>query len=355
VSLHAELAGTVADLELELSLEVARGECLAIAGPSGAGKSTILRYIAGIDTPSKGVIACGDQLWLDTTRSVSWSAERRRCGLLFQDYALFPHLSAWRNVAYGLARLPRAQRKTRALELLERFEVGHRAHARPGTLSGGERQRVALARALARAPELLLLDEPCAALDARTRAAAVRSLEAILRETGTPVVVVTHDFHEAAVLGDEVAVLDRGRIIQRGRPDELAAQPASAFVADFTGAVVLSGIAHPAPGGLTRIELDGGGEAVATDPAEGRVAVSVYPWEITLLSADVPAAGSAQNRLRARVTSIVTVGNRARVGLQAGQPLVAEVTQDSVRELALGVGASVSVAWKATATRLVAL
>jgi molybdate transport system ATP-binding protein len=355
VSLRAELTGTVADLEIELSVEVAARECLAIAGPSGAGKSTILRYIAGIETPSHGVIACGGELWLDTRRSVSWSAERRRCGLLFQDYALFPHLSAWRNVAYGLRRLPRAERKTKALELLERFEVAHRAHARPATLSGGERQRVALARALAPAPQLLLLDEPCSALDARTRAAAIRSLEATLRETGTPVVVVTHDFHEAAVLGDEVAVLDRGRIIQRGPPEELAAQPASAFVADFTGAVVLTGTAQPARGGLTRIELDGGGEAVATASAEGRVAVSVYPWEITLLSADAPPAGSAQNRLTARVTSIVTVANRARVGLLAGQPLVAEITRESARKLALEVGSSVAVAWKATATRVVAL
>jgi molybdate transport system ATP-binding protein len=354
VSLHAELTGTVADLEIELSVEVAAMDCLAIAGPSGAGKSTILRYIAGVDAPSHGVIECGGELWLDTRRAVSWSAERRRCGLLFQDYALFPHLSAWRNVAYGLGRLPRAQRKARALDLLERFGVGHRAHARPATLSGGERQRVALARALAPAPQLLLLDEPCAALDARTRAVALRSLEETLRETGTPVVVVTHDFHEAAVLGDEVAVLDRGRIIQRGPADQLAAQPASAFVADFTGAVVLNGTAGGARGGLTRIELDGGGEVLAKARAEGRVAVSVYPWEITLLSADTPLAGSAQNRLTARVTSIVTVANRARVGLLAGQPLVAEITQESARRLALEVGSSVSVTWEATATRVVA-
>jgi len=150
-------------------------------------------------------------------------------------------------------------------------------------------------------------------------------------------------------------VLDRGKIIQRGRPEELAARPASAFVADFTGAVVLTGTARAAGQGLTRIELDGGGEVAATAPAEGRVAVSVYPWEITLLSPDARAAGSAQNRLLARVTSIVTVGNRARVGLQAGQPLVAEITHESVRGLGLEVGSAVGIAWKATATRVVAL
>jgi molybdate transport system ATP-binding protein len=355
VSLRAELAATVGELDIELTLEVAAGVCLALAGPSGAGKTTILHYIAGVKTPPRGLIACGGEVWLDTSQSLCRRAEQRRCGLLFQDYALFPHLSAWRNVAYGLGELPRSKRKALALELLERFGMADRAYARPATLSGGERQRVALARALAPAPRLLLLDEPCSALDASTRAAATRSLGAILRDTSTPSVVVTHDFHEAAALGDEVAVLDGGRIIQRGRAEELAARPASAFVADFTGAVVLTGTARGPIGGLTRIELDGGGEVAATEHAEGPVAVSVYPWEITLLSADTRAAGSAQNLLLAHVTSIVTVGNRARVGLLAGQPIVAEVTQQSVRELGLRVGTSVAVAWKATATRVVAV
>jgi molybdate transport system ATP-binding protein len=352
VSLRAELAATLGDLELEVSLEVDAGSCLALAGPSAAGKTSVLRCIAGIANPARGMIACGGELWLDTQRSICRRAEQRRCGLLFQDYALFPHLSAWRNVAYGLRALPRVQRKARALELLERFGIAERAYDRPATLSGGERQRVALARALAPAPELLLLDEPCAALDVRTRAAATRSLGAMLRESSTPVVVVTHDFHEAALLGDEVAVLDGGRIVQRGRAEELAARPASAFVADFTGAIVLRGTARVQAGGLTRIELDGGGVVTAAAPAEGRVAASVYPWEITLLAPDALVSGSAQNRLLARVTSIVTVGNRARVGLLASQPMVAEITQESARRLELSVGSSVSAAWKATATRV---
>jgi molybdate transport system ATP-binding protein len=172
---------------------------------------------------------------------------------------------------------------------------------------------------------------------------------------GTPVIVVTHDFHEAAALGDEVAVVDGGRLIQRGCAEELAARPACAFVADFTGAVVLTGTARASDGRLTRIELDGGGEVAASAPAEGRVAVSIYPWEITLLRGDTHATGSAQNLLPAQVTSIVTVGNRARVGLLSGQPIVAEITQESVRSLGLRVGSPISVAWKATATRVVAL
>src|SRR5207253_7403162 len=144
--------------------EVAAGECLALAGPSGAGKTTVLHYLAGIKTPARGAIVCADEAWLDTSRSVFRRAEQRSCGLLFQDYALFPHLSAWRNVAFGLRHLPRAQRRAAAVDLLDRFGISGLADQRPATLSGGERQRVALARALAPPPTALLLDEPLSAL-----------------------------------------------------------------------------------------------------------------------------------------------------------------------------------------------
>jgi molybdate transport system ATP-binding protein len=352
VSLHAELHATVGELHLDVMLEVPAGRSLALTGPSGSGKTTILSFIAGTATPRHGLIACNDKLWLDTARCAHLRAERRRCGVLFQDYALFPHLSAWRNVAYGLRGLSRAAQEAQALDLLERFGVGDRAHARPTALSGGERQRVALARALAPDPELLLLDEPCSALDARTRAAATRSLATILREIDKPVVVVTHDFHEAALLGDEVAVLEEGAIVQLGSAEELAARPACAFVADFTGAVVLSGTARSTADGLTQIDLDGGGEAIATASREGRVAFSIYPWEIVLLAPDAAAHGSAQNRLPAVVTSIVTIGDRVRVGLCAPQPLVAEIPHISASRLSLCVGSAVLASWKATATRV---
>ncbi len=257
--LRAELAGTVGDFDLEVSLRVDAGRCLALAGPSGAGKSTILRLIAGAATPLRGRILCGEQVWLDTERRVDAPPELRRCGYVFQDYALFPHLCAWRNVAYGLGDLPRSRRRARALELLERLGLGDRAEARPATLSGGERQRVALARALARRGDVLLLDEPLSALDARARAGAARTVAEILRESEAPAILVTHDFADAALLGDEVAVIDRGRIAQQGSASNLAAAPGSAFVADFTGAVVLTGIARPGADGLTTVALDGGG------------------------------------------------------------------------------------------------
>jgi len=353
--LHAELAHAVGGIELDIHFDVPAGGCLALAGPSGAGKSTILRLLAGTAHPDRGRITNGDEVWVDTGRAVWWAPERRRCGYVFQDYALFPHLSAWRNVAYGLRSTPSSKRRESALSLLDQFGLSDLADAKPATLSGGERQRVALARALAPGPDVLLLDEPLSALDARTRASASRQLTATLGSLDIPVVLVTHEFNEAALLGDEIGVIDDGRIIQRGSASELAAAPASAFVADFAGAVVLTGTARADDGELTIVDLDGGGIACTTDRGTGRVALSVYPWEITISQAPGVADESAQNRLTAQITSITTVGNRVRLGLAAGQPLVSEVTGKAIHDLHLSIGREVTASWKATATRLVTL
>jgi molybdate transport system ATP-binding protein len=352
--LRAELEARAGAVQLGVSVEVAAGECLALAGPSGAGKTTILRLIAGLARPEHGRVECAGELWLDTVGGAFRPPEERRCGVVFQHYALFPHLSAAENVAYALRRLPRAARRARALSLLERFGVQDRADERPAALSGGERQRVALARALARDPKLLLLDEPLAALDPRTAAVASRELAGFLSETDTPTLLVTHDFGQAALLGDRVAVLDGGRVVQEGTPAELASAPASAFVADFTGASVLSGVAKPAAGGLTSIRLDGGGEVFSVEEAAGAVAVSVYPWEVELEPAGAEHAGSARNRLRATVTSVTPVGGRVRVGLSTPQPLAAEITDASLEQLGLAPGTPVTATWKAAATRLAA-
>jgi molybdate transport system ATP-binding protein len=352
VGLHVEANTWLGALELDVALRVDAGECLALAGPSGAGKTSVLRIAAGLVHPARGRVEARGKTWLDTDAGVDVPPERRRCGYVFQEYALFPHLSAWQNVAYPLRGLPRRERRSRALEVLARFGLRELADARPRTLSGGERQRVALARVLARDPSVLLLDEPLSALDARTRASASRELAAVLREMDVPALLVTHDFTEAAQLGDRVGVIDAGRVLQEGTPSALAAAPRSAFVADFTGAVVLTGTARSAAG-VTRVELDGGGTVASTDPGEGQVAVSVYPWEISIEPPGEPRHGSAQNRLAAEVLSLTVVGNRVRVGLAAPQALAAEVTRASAEQLGLRAGARVIATWKAAATRLV--
>jgi molybdate transport system ATP-binding protein len=355
--LRVEAQTSLGALELEVDLQVEAGQCLALAGPSGAGKTSVLRVAAGLVHPRRGRVEANGEAWLDTERGIDVAPEHRRCGYVFQEYALFPHLSAWQNVAYALRGMSRPARRERALELLARFGLEPLADARPRTLSGGERQRVAVARALARRPGVLLLDEPLSALDARTRAAAAHQLAAVLGEVDIPSLLVTHDFSEAAQLGDRVGVIDAGRVVQEGTPSELAATPCSAFVADFTGAVVLTGMAAAAPDGLTRVALDGGGQAISTDRAEGPVALSVYPWEIEIEiePAAEASTGSAQNRLAADVISITTVGNRVRVGLAASQPLAAEITERSAQRLGLRTGTRVSATWKAAATRLLNL
>ena len=352
--LEVELGAALRALRIELELGVDAGRCLALVGPSGAGKTSVLRAVAGLLRPSRGRIACAGETWLATDFGVEVPPERRRCGYVFQDYALFDHMSAWRNVAYGLDHLPRSERRRAALELLGRFGIDRLADARPSTLSGGERQRVALARALGSRPRALLLDEPLAALDASTRAGATRELHELVAAAGVPTLLVTHDFVEASTLGDEVAVIEGGRIVQEGAPDALAASPASAFVADLTGSIVLAGVASAGGSGVTEIRLDGGGTATSTDSSPaGEVAISVHPWEIALEPPDSLPHGSPRNRVSGRVRSVTAIGNRVRVGLDAGQPLVAEVTPAARDELGLRPGAEVIAVWKASATRIV--
>jgi molybdate transport system ATP-binding protein len=355
VALAFDFERSVGEIELRLGLKVAEGETVALAGPSGAGKTTTLRMVAGLVRPDNGRVECGSEVWLDTGRGLSLAPERRSCGYLFQDYALFPHLRAWENVAYSMPDVPRRLRRDRAGELLARFGVESLAEARPRSLSGGERQRVALARALGRRPRVLLLDEPLSALDPSTRAKAARELLSLLAGAETPCLLVTHDFEEASLLSDRVAVIDRGRIVQAGPAAELAGSPGSAFVADFTGAAVLHGEARQDERGLTIVSLDGGGTVTSTDVVSGRVAASVFPWEVALEPAGSERHGSAQNWLEADVVSVTRVGNRVRVGLATPQPLAAEVTEQALRGLSIAPGTRVTATWKATATRLTSL
>jgi molybdate transport system ATP-binding protein len=338
-ALHLELTVPLRDFVLGLSLDV-DGAPVALVGPSGAGKTTVLRAVAGLVRPSAGRVALGDWAWFDAEDAVDLPPEERAVGYLFQDYALFPHLSVAENVGFGGRR--------RVDELLERFGIAHLRRARPRELSGGERQRVALARALAREPRVLLLDEPTAALDAQTRAAVRAELAALVRELGLPTLVVTHDFAEAAALASRVGVIVRGRILQLAAPRELVVAPADTFVARFTGANLLSGIARPGPGGLTEVVLESGDTVLSTDAARGPVSVVVHPWEVSI--ARTAAAGSAMNRVTGPVAALLSLGNLVRVTVG---PVTAEVTAASAEQLGLAVGAHAVASFKATATRLV--
>ncbi len=263
-------------------------------------------------------------------------------------------MSAWRNVAYGIEGRG-AERRAAAIAMLERFGVGALAEARPSSMSGGERQRVALARALAARPRALLLDEPLAALDSSTRREALAELRGVFAETrgagrsSSPTPSKRRRCWRATL-----AVIDRGGIVQRGTAAEISARPASPFVADFTGAAVLRGEAA-ADGELTLVQLEGGGEVRSSDRARGPVAISVFPWEISLEPPGPRPADSVRNRVEGEIASIVSVGNRVRIGLKIPQLLSIEITGQSAAAMGLRTGDRATAAWKATATRLIPL
>jgi molybdate transport system ATP-binding protein len=339
--LTLDIALVLRTLRVDLALEVSR-ETVALVGPSGAGKTTVLRSIAGLIRPDQGRIALGDSVWLDTERRIDRPPELRSVGYVFQDYALFPHLSVRRNVAFGGVE--------RVDELLERFGIEQLANARPADISGGERQRVALARALARDPAVLLLDEPLSALDAHTRNAVRAELAELLREVQLPTLLVTHDFEDAAALADRIGVVLDGKLLQSGSAAELVLEPADPFVASLTGSVLLPGRAQPGPDGLTEVELDDGTVVYSAERGAGRVGVVVHPWEITL-ARSVP-SDSARNHLRAPIAALVPHGDRVRVRVGL---LTAEITAAAAKELELAPGVSVVASFKATGARLVPL
>lgn len=219
--------GVAADLDL------APGEILALTGPSGAGKTTLLRVIAGLVRPGEGRITCGGETWLDTAAGVFVPPHLRRTGLVFQSYALLPHLTALGNIEMAMGDLPRDQACGEALRLMTALDLPGLGDRKPANLSGGQQQRVALARALARRPSVLLLDEPLSAVDRRTRRRVRDELAALRSAGGPPVLLVTHDLEEAVGLADRLAVMDAGRILHCGPPAETLADPRVAEVLDL--------------------------------------------------------------------------------------------------------------------------
>lgn len=327
----------ILDLDLDtslrsfaLSLELRVGpETLALVGPSGAGKTTTLLAIAGLARPDRGRIAVDDRPWFDSAAGVSLPPEERSVGLVFQEYALFPHMSVWDNIAFG-GRGAAAG----VGELLERFRISHLAAARPGTLSGGERQRVALARALARDPEVLLLDEPLSALDAQTRPIVRAELQDLLAGLGLPTLLITHDFDDAAALADRAGAIVDGRVRQLAPVAELADRPADAFVASLTGSNVLAGVAGPRPGGGAEVRLDDGQVLRSDQALYGRVGVVIAPWAVRVRGDEPSLAEPPTNSVRGLVRALTPAGDRVelRIGEVRCRCPVAEVEGQGVRE-----------------------
>jgi iron(III) transport system ATP-binding protein len=258
-----------------VSLEVRAGELVAVLGPSGCGKTTLLRLIAGFERPDAGSVRVADAEMAGPRRFVP--PEKRAVGMVFQDYALFPHLTVRANVAFGLARRPRPERDSLTKRTIELVGLQHKADRYPHELSGGERQRVALARALAPEPKVVLLDEPFSNLDATLRAGLRREVELILRDAEATALLVTHDQEEALSLADRLAVMNEGRLVQVGAPEQVYARPAGRWAAQFVGEVnVLSGVAR---GAGVETEL---GVFDLHHPASGAVHVAVRPEQLEL-------------------------------------------------------------------------
>jgi ABC-type sulfate/molybdate transport systems ATPase subunit len=340
--LELDIATRLRSFELSVGLSVGR-ESVALVGPSGSGKTTVLRAIAGLHRPDRGRIAIGARTWFDATTGINLAPDRRSVGLVFQDYALFPHLTVRANVAFGGER--------REDDLLARLRIAELADERPGRLSGGERQRVALARALARDPDVLLLDEPLTALDAHTRGVVRGELQDLLAELALPTLIVTHDFREASALASWIGVLVDGTLRQQGTPDELLRDPSDAFVASFIGANLLTGHATPRAGGGADVRLEAGGTIRSGgSSATGPIGVAVYPWEIRValfapvdpqlnaVAGTVSALSSEGGRVRLRVGTLEIECPRVeveRLGVQSGVDAWAVFPVSSVRLVSL--------------------
>jgi molybdate transport system ATP-binding protein len=225
-----------APMPLRGSLRCEAGELLALVGPSGAGKTSILHVLAGLMRPRQARVAVGGEVWCDTAHGIFVPPQRRHVGLVFQNYALMPHLDALGNVALSLLHLPRDRRMAQARHWLDHVGLSAEQQARrPAALSGGQQQRVAVARALARVPRLLLLDEPFSAVDQMSRQGLYGLLADLRRELAVPIVLVTHDLHEARMLADRLVVMDVGQVLQQGTPEQIQHRPRNARVADLVG------------------------------------------------------------------------------------------------------------------------
>jgi len=344
MSLDASVGLRKGALELDVHLEVEGDGVVVLLGPNAAGKTTLLRALAGLVPLERGRVTLDGALLEDAAAGVRVPTERRPIGVVFQDYLLFPHMTALQNVAYGPRSrgVPRPMARARALELLDRVGLTDIAAVKPRALSGGQAQRVALARALATDPRLLLLDEPLSAMDAGARAELRRSLSRHLASFPGTCLVITHDPIEAMTLGDQLVVLEAGRIVQAGTPEELSSHPRSRYVADLLGLNLYRGRVDRGA-----VMLDGGRRLVAADPLPpGSDVFAVIPPRAVALHRVLP-QGSPRNVWRGEVRDLDVVGAHVRAHVAGEIPIIAEVTPGAVASLRLDDGGPVFVAVKA--------
>ena len=343
MTLDARIQAGVDGFALDVQLAVAAGELAAVLGPNGAGKTSLLRALAGLLPLSAGRVTLDGVVLEDPAEGIRVPSERRPVGLVFQDYLLFPHLSALENVAFGLrARgMARGAAMNQARGWLERVGLAAEGEQKPASLSGGQAQRVALARVLALNPALLLLDEPMAALDASTRVEFRRDLRRHLESFEGVRLLVTHDPVEAMAMADRLVVIEHGRVLQSGTPADVTQHPRSRYVADLVGVNLFRGRAsHDV------ITLADGGSLTAAGAADGDVFAVVHPRTVALYRTRPD--GTPRNVWEGRAVDLDLEGDRVRVRLSGLPSIVAEVTPAAVRELGLDRGDQVWVAVKAT-------
>jgi molybdate transport system ATP-binding protein len=318
--------GATAPIPLDLAFDASPGELLALVGPSGAGKSTALRCIAGLHRSERGVVRCGGASWFDAAARHDLPPHIRAVGLVFQDYALFPHMTAAENVAAAMGHHPRAERAGRARDLLARVHLAGLEQRRSAELSGGQQQRVAVARALARDPAVLLLDEPFSAVDRATRRRLQAELAVLRRDLAIPILLVTHDLDEALALADRMVLMHRGRGLQTAPPGEMLARPATAEVArllDLRNLFRATVEGHDAAAGTTWLRWGDRVLEAAHAPAfaPGAQVDWLVPASAIVLHRRLrPSAGERENPVEGRVIELLALGDEAQVTLDVGDP-----------------------------------
>ncbi len=348
-------------IPLDVAFECGAGETLVIFGPSGSGKTTVLRAIAGLYAPSTAVVRAGGETWTDTARGVHVPTHRRHVGYVFQEYALFPHLTALGNVEAALTDRPRGERRARAMECLAQVHLEAKAHRLPHALSGGERQRVALARALAREPAVLLLDEPFSAVDRPVRRRLQDEVAALRQTLDVPTVLVTHDLDDVVRLATHVLLLDHGRAVALDSVAALMRRPDLPGLIDVAGpgTIVEATVQHCHQArGIIELAFDGGTLVAAGSAPEGATVRARIPARDVILATSLPDGLSVQNVLAGTVSAVRLPGesDAAMVEVAIGAlTLSAEVTRDAVSRLALAPGRPVYALVKAVSVDVAGL